>query len=55
MTTEKFEWQDEYYVVSVSESALPQVRNYIDQQEAHHIKKSFSEEYDDFIKGYTFG
>ncbi len=31
----KFHWQDEYFVVSVSESVLPNVRKYIDSQEEH--------------------
>jgi hypothetical protein len=29
----KFEWQDEYFAVSVSESMLDKVRNYIKNQE----------------------
>jgi putative transposase len=36
LTSSKFEWADEYYAVSVSESALNRVRTYIDNQEAHH-------------------
>ena len=51
---EKFEWQDEYFAVSVSESILPAVRKYIYNQEEHHRVKTFSEEYDDFIKKYGF-
>jgi REP element-mobilizing transposase RayT len=35
----KFEWADEYYAVSVSESLVPKVRNYINIQEEHHRKK----------------
>ena len=45
-TIPKFEWQDEYFAVSVSESMIDRVRNYIKKQEAHHAKKSFQEEYD---------
>jgi putative transposase len=41
----KFEWQDEYFAVSVSESAVNRVRDYIKNQETHHKKKSFSVEY----------
>ena len=29
LTPEKFEWQDEYFAVSVSESMIDKVRNYI--------------------------
>jgi putative transposase len=35
--------------VSVSESIVDKVRNYIKNQEVHHSKKSFQEEYDEFI------
>ena len=50
----KFEWQDEYFSVSVSESKLNIVRNYIKNQDVHHSKKSFEEEYDEFIEKYQF-
>jgi len=48
----KFEWQDEYMAISVSESKVDAVRKYIFNQEEHHHKKSFSEEYDEFMKKY---
>jgi REP element-mobilizing transposase RayT len=51
---EKFEWQDEYFAVSVSESAVNRVRDYIKNQEEHHRKKSFQEEYDEFRRKYGF-
>ena len=50
----KFEWQDEYFAVSVSESQINIVRNYIKNQEDHHKHKTFQEEYDEFIKKYGF-
>ncbi|RLD40299.1 MAG: IS200/IS605 family transposase [Bacteroidetes bacterium] len=50
----KFQWQDEYFAVSVSESQVDTVRNYIRNQEDHHKKKSFKEEYDEFIQKYGF-
>ena len=46
----KFEWQDEYLAISVSESSLARVREYIKNQERHHQKKSFEEEYKAFIE-----
>ena len=52
--TGHFEWQDEYIAVSVSESQIDKVRDYIKNQEEHHRKKSFAEEYDEFIKKYGF-
>src|SRR5688572_8740470 len=36
-----FEWQNEYFAVSVSESLVDKVRSYIDNQEEHHAKKTF--------------
>lgn len=41
---EKFEWQDEYFAVSVSKSIIETVRNYIRNQENHHSKKTFDDE-----------
>jgi len=46
----KFEWQDEYIALSVSESAIDKVRDYINRQEEHHKKKTFTQEYDEFLK-----
>ncbi|MFV7235783.1 IS200/IS605 family transposase [uncultured Flavobacterium sp.] len=51
---DKFEWQDEYFAVSIGESVLDRVRNYIKNQEQHHSKKTFQEEYDEFIIKYGF-
>jgi len=49
-----FEWQDEYFAVSVSESILDKLRDYIKNQEVHHQNKSFQDEYDDFLLKYNF-
>lgn len=54
LTTEKFEWQDEYFAVSVSESVIDKVRNYIKHQEEHHSRKTFQEEYNEFMEKYGF-
>ena len=51
---DKFEWQDEYFAVSVSESILEKVRNYIKNQELHHCKQTFEEEYNEFMTKYKF-
>jgi putative transposase len=40
--------------VSVSESAVNRVREYIKNQENHHKKKSFSDEYQEFIRKYKY-
>ena len=54
LTKSKFEWQDEYFAASVSESMMDNVREYIKNQEEHHRKKSFQEEYDEFISKHGF-
>jgi REP element-mobilizing transposase RayT len=54
LTQENFQWQDEYFAVSVSESMIEQIRNYIRNQESHHSIKTFQEEYDEFISKYGF-
>jgi REP element-mobilizing transposase RayT len=46
----KFEWQDEYFAVSVSEAILENVRAYIANQEKHHRGRSFDNEFEDFLK-----
>ena len=54
LTEPKFEWADEYFAVSVSESMLDKVRAYIDGQEEHHKKVNYAQEYDEFMKKYKF-
>ena len=51
---EKFGWQDDYFAVSVGESQFDAVNSYISNQEVHHQKKTFQQEYDEFIKNYQF-
>ena len=50
----KFEWQDEYYGVSVSPEELDRVRAYIDNQEFHHAKINFEDELKQLLKDYGF-
>jgi len=50
----KFEWQEEYFAVSVSESVINKVRAYIKNQEGHHKRKTFEQEYEQFIETYRF-
>lgn len=40
-----FGWQDGYGAFTVSESAAPSVCRYIDQQERHHRRRSYDEEW----------
>jgi REP element-mobilizing transposase RayT len=50
----KFEWQDKYFAASVSEFAVTRIRDYIKNQEYHHKKKSFNDEYQEFINNDKF-
>jgi len=50
----KFSWQEDYFAVSVSESAVNRVRDYTKNQEEHHKKKSFNDEYQEFMRKYKF-
>jgi putative transposase len=51
----RFEWQDEYIALSVAESAVEVVRRYLKNQEEHHRKKTFAEEYQDLIRNSQAG
>jgi putative transposase len=50
----QFEWQDEYIALSVSYSAIDKVRSYILNQDEHHKKKTFTEEYEEFLNAHHF-
>ena len=50
ITNDKFEWANEYFAASVSESQLDKVRAYIDHQQEHHQKVTFQYEYDQILK-----
>jgi putative transposase len=45
----KFEWQEGYGAFSYSKSHLKNVIRYIENQEEHHSKRSFREEYIDLL------
>jgi REP element-mobilizing transposase RayT len=45
----KFSWQEGYGVFSYSHSNIDRVYRYIANQEAHHEKKTFKDEYIDFL------
>jgi REP element-mobilizing transposase RayT len=49
LTPYKFEWQEGYGAFSYSHSALDNVIKYVNNQKEHHKKKSFKEEYKDFL------
>jgi len=45
----KFNWQEGYGAFSYSKSSIHHVINYILNQEEHHSKQNFKEEYIDFL------
>ncbi|MCK5822486.1 MAG: IS200/IS605 family transposase [Bacteroidales bacterium] len=46
----KFEWQEGFGAFSYAHSQLTSVINYINNQEQHHRKKTFREEYFEFLE-----
>ncbi len=50
LTPYKFEWQEGYGAFSYGASQVDNVIEYIHQQKQHHSKKTFLDEYRDFLK-----
>ena len=50
LTKVRFEWQDGYGVFSYSHSQIDSVYKYISNQEEHHKKQTFGEEYIEFLE-----
>jgi putative transposase len=48
----KFEWQDDYYAVSIGQSAVDNLINYIKNQEEHHNKHTFEQEIKEILSRY---
>lgn len=48
----KFEWQEGYGAFSYGQSSLGNVIKYIQNQKEHHKKRSFHEEYLEFLEKY---
>ena len=49
----RFSWQEGYGAFSYSKSQIPNVIDYINNQEEHHRKKSFIEEYKEFLEEFN--
>ena len=49
----KFSWQEGYGAFSYSRSHIDRVYNYILNQEKHHKKRTFKEEYPEFLKKFN--
>jgi putative transposase len=45
----RFSWQEGYGGFSYSRSQIPDIYNYVDNQELHHCKKTFQQEYIDYL------
>lgn len=54
LSSYKFEWADDYFAASVSESQLDKVRQYIINQDEHHREIGFAEEYNKFLARYGY-
>ena len=52
-TKHKFNWQEGYGAFSYSHSALDNVIAYVMNQKEHHKKKTFKEEYMDFLDKFS--
>jgi REP element-mobilizing transposase RayT len=50
LTATQFQWQEGYGAFSYSHSSLDQVISYILNQKEHHRKKTFKEEYNNFLE-----
>jgi REP element-mobilizing transposase RayT len=46
----KFSWQEGFGAFSYGKSQIPDIANYIETQEKHHKKRTFQEEYLEFLK-----
>lgn len=51
-TRYNFQWQEGFGAFSYSHSQLSNVIQYIEKQKEHHKKKTFKEEYLDFLKAF---
>lgn len=50
LTASVFKWQEGYGAFSYARSQVHDVIHYIEHQEAHHRKKTFQEEYKEFLQ-----
>lgn len=50
LTSQHFEWQEGYGVFSYGQSQVDRVYKYIQNQETHHKKQTFRNEYLEFLK-----
>ena len=53
LTPQRFEWQEGYGVFSYSQSQIANVYKYIQNQETHHKKQTFRDEYLSFLEKFN--
>ena len=55
LTKQRFEWQEGYGVFSYRQRDVDQIYNYVKNQEAHHQKQNFRDEYIELLKEFEIG
>ena len=55
LTKERFEWQEVYGVFSYRHRDVDQIYKYVQNQEVHHTKQSFRDEYLELLKEFEIG
>lgn len=55
LTSNRFEWQEGYGVFSYRQRDVDQIFNYVKNQEAHHQKQTFRDEYLELLKEFEVG
>ena len=53
LTTKKFHWQSGYGAFSHSKSQISRVAGYIENQQKHHAKKAFLDEYRKMLENFS--
>ena len=46
----KFSWQEGYGAFSYGKSQISDIANYIENQETHHKRRTFMDEYHEFLR-----
>jgi putative transposase len=52
LTGNRFRWQEGFGAFSYGRSQIPIIAGYIERQQIHHRKKTFYEEYTEFLKAF---
>ena len=52
LVTGKFSWQEGFGAFSYAKSQIPKIARYIENQQQHHKKRTFHEEYIEFLEAF---